>query len=159
MASELTIGQLALAAGVSADTVRYYERLKLIPRPARTRAGYRIYSSEDIEQLRFIKQAQTLGLSLDEIKELIPRRGAGLSECRRVRDLLTAKLEEMNARLTEMRAFQRTLVNYLKECEAALAGQRGDCCPVLSEITRCSDRKKRPPVEFARTPKRKPRRV
>jgi DNA-binding transcriptional MerR regulator len=136
MLSALKIGELASAAGVSTDAVRYYERLKILPRPGRTRAGYRLYSEQDVERLRFIKQAQSLGLSLDEVKELLPGRGAGLSECQRVRDLLTAKLAELEAKISEMRRFRNTLSTYLGQCEEALAGKREDCCPVLFEITR-----------------------
>ena len=135
MASELRIGQLASAAGVSPDTVRYYERLKLIPRPVRTTGGYRVYSDHDVEQLQFIKRAQSLGLSLDEVKGLLPGRDSGLSECRRVRDLLSIKVAELDAKLAEMHAFRKLLGSYLNECEEALAGNRGDCCPVLFEIT------------------------
>jgi DNA-binding transcriptional MerR regulator len=132
----LKIGDVASAAGVSRDTIRYYERLRLLPRPGRTRSGYRLYSQSDIEQVRFIKQAQSLGLSLDEIKQLLPGRGAGLEECRRVRDLLKAKLEELDSRLSELRAFRRKLATYLGECEQALADREADCCPVLFEISR-----------------------
>ena len=135
MASALRIGELASAAGVTTDAVRYYERLKILPRPSRTRAGYRLYSEEDAERLRFIKQAQSLGLSLDEVKGLLPGRGAGLSECQRVRDLLAAKLAELEAKISEMRRFKKTLSTYLGQCEEALAGKRGDCCPVLFEIS------------------------
>lgn len=101
MLSSLRIGELASAAGVSTDAVRYYERLKILPRPSRTRAGYRLYSEEDVERLRFIKQAQSLGLSLDEVKELLPARRAGLSECERVRDLLAAKLAELDTKIAD----------------------------------------------------------
>jgi DNA-binding transcriptional MerR regulator len=135
MSSVLRIGELASAAGVTTDAVRYYERLKILPRPSRTQAGYRLYSEGDVQRLRFIKQAQSLGLSLDEVKELLPGRGAGLSECRRVRDLLSAKVSELDAKISEMRTFRKTLAAYLAECEEALAGKRGDCCPVLFEIT------------------------
>ncbi len=136
MPSELTIGEMASAIGVSTDTVRYYERLGLLPRAGRTRAGYRLYTEEQVERLRFIKRAQSLGFSLDEIKGLLPERGAGLSECKRVRDLLSAKLKEMDQKLAEIRDFRKTLAVYLQECDEALAGRRGDCCPVLDEITR-----------------------
>ena len=139
MASALRIGELASAANVTTDAVRYYERLKILPRPGRTRAGYRMYSEEDVERLRFIKQAQSLGLSLDEVKELLPGRGAGLSECQRVRDLLAAKLAELKTKISEMRRFKKTLSTYLGQCEEALAGKRGDCCPVLFEITHASE--------------------
>ena len=135
MASQLRIGELASAANVTTDAVRYYERLKILPRPGRTRAGYRLYSEEDVQRLRFIKQAQTLGLSLDEVKELLPGRGAGLAECQRVRDLLASKLAELDAKISEIWGFRKTLSTYLEQCEEALAGKRGDCCPVLFEIT------------------------
>ena len=135
MSSVLRIGELASAAGVTADAVRYYERLKILPRPSRTHAGYRLYSHEDIERVRFIKQSQSLGLSLDEIKELLPGRGAGFSKCRRVRDLLSAKLAELDAKISEMRTFRKTLASYLQECEEALAGKREDRCPVLFRIS------------------------
>jgi DNA-binding transcriptional MerR regulator len=135
MAGALRIGELASAAGVTTDAVRYYERLKILPRPSRTDAGYRLYSQEDIERVRFIKQSQSLGLSLVEIKELLPGRGAGLSECRRVRDLLSTKLAELDAKISDMREFRKTLASYLEECEEALAGKHEDRCPVLFKIT------------------------
>src|SRR2546425_11943638 len=117
VARELKIGALASEAGVSADTVRYYERMNLLPRASRTRAGYRVYSESDVERLRFIRQAQALGLSLDEVRSLLPEGEGGLAECRRVRDLLLSKLDGLDARLAEMRAFRRRIVSYLKECE------------------------------------------
>lgn len=136
MAKELTIGELASAVDVSTDTIRYYERRGLLPRAGSTRAGYRQYIEEQIELLRFIKQAQSLGFSLDEIKELLPEKGASLLECRRVRDLLIAKIGDIDKRLVEMRRFRKTLAAYFEECEEALAHKRGDCCPVLDDIRR-----------------------
>ena len=155
MSDAFRIGELAQAAGVTSDTIRYYERLRLLPRPARSGAGYRIYAATDIERLQFIKQAQTLGLSLDEIQVLLPRSEAGLAECQRVRDLLSAKVGELDTRLAELRAFRRKLGGYLKESEETLAGNRGDCCPVLFEITHASNRKTKPPVALARRGKKK----
>ena len=138
MAGKLKIGELASAAGVSCDTVRYYERMNVLPPAVRSSGGYRLYDQGDVERLRFIKQAQSLGLSLDEIKALLPGLKAGLEECRRVRDLLRTKLEEFDQRIAEMRVFQSNLAAYLRECEEALEGKRGDCCPVIFEITRPS---------------------
>ncbi len=149
MTGVLKIGELASAAGVSTDTVRYYERLGLLPGASRSRAGYRLYTNADVERLRFVKQAQAFGFSLDEIKELLPGREAGLSECRRVRDLVGSKLEEIDARLAELRAFRRLLAAYFEECEQVLAGQRGEVCPVLFEISHPARKK------LARAPERK----
>jgi MerR family copper efflux transcriptional regulator len=135
MTGALKIGELASAVGVSTDTVRYYERLKLVHRAGRTQSGYRMYTDEDVKRLRFIKQAQKFGFSLDEIKKILPVKESGLDECQHVRDLLGSKLEELDARLAELSDFRRTLAVYFKECERTLAGQRGDCCPVLFEIS------------------------
>jgi len=90
MDTELRIGEIAKRAGVSIDALRYYERLKLLPRPRRSSGGFRLFAPEHIERVKFIKQAQDLGLSLDEIRGLLATGGA--DECRKVRDLLQRKL-------------------------------------------------------------------
>ncbi len=130
----MRIGELASSVGVSRDTIRYYEQLNLLPRANRTRAGYRVYTSADVERLRFIKQAQSFGFSLDEIKQLLPGREAGLAECRRVQVLIASKLKEMDERLASLQAFRRMLAAYLRECEQALSGKGDASCPVLFEI-------------------------
>lgn len=89
------IGEVASGAGVSVDTVRYYERLKLLPRVSRSSGNFRLFAPESIERVRFIKQAQELGLTLEEIRGLLATGGA--DECRKVRDLLSEKIEEMRA--------------------------------------------------------------
>lgn len=154
MSRALKIGELASQAGVSADTVRYYERLNLLPRPSRTRAGYRVYSDADAERLRFIRQAQTLGLSLDDIRLLMHEGEGGLAKCRRVRDLLSSRLEQLDQRIAEMRAFRSKLLAYLEECEEALAGKRGDSCPVLFEISHRTDGEASRPARAIVAPKK-----
>lgn len=132
--SELRIGELASKAGVSIDTVRYYERRRLLPRAARTAGRFRVFSPETVERLRFIKQAQEIGLSLEEIKELLAD-GGGADKCRRVSELLRAKLEEIDQRIKTMRNFRRTLAHHLAACERELdeKGQAAEC-PVVLEI-------------------------
>src|SRR2546426_12524060 len=130
MDAELRIGEIAKRAGVSIDTMRYYERLKLLPRPRRSSGGFRLFASEHIERVQFIKQAQDLGLSLDEIKGLLATGGA--DECRKVRDLLQRKLTELDDRLKAMKSFRRVLARHLSACEAELEGHGNSaCCPVL----------------------------
>ncbi len=143
MSSEMKIGELASAAEVTRDAIRYYERLKLLRRATRTRSGYRIYTEADLEGVRFIKQAQAFGFSLSEIRKLLPGRDAGLVECRLVRDLLRLKLGEADARLSEIRTFRETLAAYLEECEQTLSGKRGECCPVVLEISHPTSATKR----------------
>lgn len=130
----LLIGDVAELAGVSADTVRFYERRRLLPRAARSGGGFRLFTPEAVERIRFIKQAQETGLSLEEIAELIAAVG-GTDECRRVHDLLREKLTELDGRISAMRRFRRTLSRYYQECEETLRQSgAGAECPVLVEI-------------------------
>jgi MerR family transcriptional regulator, copper efflux regulator len=132
--SELRIGELAIRAGVSIDTVRYYERQRLLPRAARTGGGFRLFKPEAVERIRFIKQAQEIGLTLEEIGELLSEGGA--AECQRVHDLLHAKLEELDGKIKAMRSFRRTLARHYEACERELEEQgKSAQCPVLVEIT------------------------
>ena len=87
------IGRAAKEAGVSVQAVPYYERLGLLPTAHRTPTGYRIYGPEAVDRLRFIKQAQALGFSLDEIREILRLRYEGRSPCECVRNLLQEKIE------------------------------------------------------------------
>ena len=99
--TEFRIGELATRTGVSIDAVRYYERLKLLPRAGRTAGGFRLFGPESVERVQFIKQAQELGLTLDDIKGLLATGGA--EECRNVRDLLSKKISELDGKMTETR--------------------------------------------------------
>ena len=140
--SEIRIGEVAARAGVSIDTVRYYERRRLLPRAERTQGGFRVFTRDTVERVRFIKQAQELGFSLDEISSLLTT-GGSASECRSVRDLLKAKLAELDRRLRTMRAFRGTLANHLAECEGELKRHGKEAqCPVVIEIAHPNGREK-----------------
>ncbi len=130
--SEIRIGEVAERAGVSIDTVRYYERRRLLPRAPRTRGGFRVFAGDAVERVRFIKQAQELGFSLNEISALLTT-GGGANECRSVRDLLQRKLTELDHRLKAMKSFRRVLAKHLAACEGELK-QHGEsaCCPVVA---------------------------
>ncbi|MGH9929992.1 MAG: heavy metal-responsive transcriptional regulator [Pyrinomonadaceae bacterium] len=129
--TEFRIGEVAIRAGVSVDAVRYYERLKLLPRARRTSGNFRLFGPESIERVQFIKQAQELGFTLDEIKELLATGGA--EECRRVRDLLIKKIEDLDGKMKAIKDFRRTLARHLAACEFELEAH-GDsaCCPVVA---------------------------
>jgi DNA-binding transcriptional MerR regulator len=134
------IGEIAARAAVTPDTLRYYERLGLLPRPQRTSGGFRVYAPQILERLRFIKQAQTLGLTLHEIRDLVTYQDqAGLKRCSQVRDLLRTKLAELDAKLTQLQEFRKTLSSYLQQCERALERgrklQRAEPeCPVIETL-------------------------
>ncbi len=128
--TELQIGELATRTGVSIDALRYYERLQLLPRARRTSGGFRLFTGEHIERVQFIKQAQELGFSLEEIKGLLATGGA--DECRKVRNLLRLKLSELDDRLKALKGFRRVLARQLTACDEELE-QHGEsaCCPVV----------------------------
>lgn len=133
MNEELRIGEVAESAGVSVDTVRYYERRRLLPVAPRTASGYRVFTSETVDQVLFIKQAQDLGFSLDEISTLLTTNGT--SDCLHVHDLLDVKLEELDARMKSMHEFRAKLTHYLAECEDELKRHPDSAeCPVVVEI-------------------------
>jgi DNA-binding transcriptional MerR regulator len=106
------IGQLAKAAGVKADTVRFYERTGLLPRAERTESGYRTYDEHSLQRLRFIKKAQALGFSLDEIRRIVSMRG-GKDTCRCVIGMAEATLSETDMKLKQLRAFRKGLADNL----------------------------------------------
>ena len=110
----LKIGDVARASGVGIETLRFYERSGLLGRPGRTQSGYRLYDTDVLTRLDFIKRAQVLGFSLHEIKQIIADKQAGRSPCREVREIVRHRLEELDEKLKEMR-------RYRKELGAALA--------------------------------------
>jgi DNA-binding transcriptional MerR regulator len=138
--SGIQIGDLAKRAGVTVDTVRFYERRKLVPRAPRSSGGFRLFAPEVVERIRFIKQAQELGFSLEEIKGLLATGGA--DECRRVRDLLRTKIDDLDTRMKAMKEFRRTLTLHLSECERELGAHgQNACCPVVMTSKRTVSRK------------------
>lgn len=110
------IGELAARSGLTPDTLRYYERLGLLAPPRRTSGGFRVYPAETLDRLRFVKQAQTVGLTLHEIAALAGFQDqGGLKRCRQVHDLLRVKLVDVEAKLQQLDEFRVTLSGYLQE--------------------------------------------
>lgn len=99
----MTVSEVAEQADTTADTVRYYERIELIPEADRSDSGYRLYGSEDVDRLRFIKRAQRFGLRLEDIKELVGIRDRGLCPCGHARELLADRLSELDEQITQLR--------------------------------------------------------
>ncbi len=128
----LTIGDLAMRCAVSRDTIRFYEREGLLPRPRRTPARYRVYSDEDAGRLLFIRHAQALGLTLDGIRELVQHeRLRTPGQCRRVAGLLRERIATIDRRLAELRTFRRQLAQSLARCEQAGT----EACPVVLDLS------------------------
>ena len=134
MATRYRISEVAEKAGVTPDAMRYYERLGVLPRAPRTSGGLRAYGDDVLPRVRFIQQAQAMGLTLKDVKELVANEGrGGYQRCRRVRDLLKRRLADVDARMKEMQAFRRTLRTHMNECERALEQER-PVCPVMAEL-------------------------
>jgi MerR family mercuric resistance operon transcriptional regulator len=131
----LRIGSIATATGLTPDAVRYYERLGLVPKPARTEGGFRVYPPDTVARLRFIRQAQQLGLELKEIRDLLgPANGRRREQCQRVRGVLAKRLADIDTRMRELEAFRHTLQAALGECDRALRLKETIACPVVSHL-------------------------
>ncbi|CAN5442006.1 hypothetical protein BH18ACI2_BH18ACI2_15230 [soil metagenome] len=111
----LKIGEVSKRSGIGIEALRFYEKSGLLDKPSRTYSGYRVYDSEVLERLAFIKQAQTLGFSLDEIKRVIEDARTGQSPCDEVRDIVRRRLEELDERMREMRRYRKELAETLEE--------------------------------------------
>lgn len=128
------IGELAKQAGVTVDTIRYYEKIGLLPRPQRRMSGYRVYDAQTVDRLFFIKQSQELGLSLSEIAQLLRLQKNDLAACAKVQQLLVNKIAETDRRVQALQAFRQTLQTHLAECNAVLAQGQDSGCPVLEDV-------------------------
>jgi len=132
------IGEIADHAGVSVETLRYYEKRRLLNAPPRSEGGFRRYSVDVLHQVQFIKQAKSLGLTLEDIQQLVTgqQRRSHAPSCRKVRDLLTRRIEDIDGRIRELRIFRRTLHEHLVACEQALAATMEPECPTIEALDR-----------------------
>ncbi len=130
----LTVSELSRRVGVSADAVRYYERLGLLPEAKRSPAGYRLFSDDDVERMRFIKRAQRFGLQLQEIGELLEIRERGLCPCGHARNLLAAKVAEIEEQLASLAALRDDLSRLLRDGLAPAGDRCWPCEPRLLQI-------------------------
>ncbi len=130
----LLAGEAAKELGVGIQTLHFYEGQGLIPRPPRTSSGYRHYTPEIIERVRFIRKAQALGFSLDEIKEILGLAKRGTSPCGRVQAALAEKLREVDRRLEELRGFRTKLATLIGQAaELSKHGGESQVCSIVEE--------------------------
>lgn len=123
----LGIGALAAAAGVNLETVRYYERIGLMPHPARTSGGHRSYDTGHVRRLAFIRRARELGFALGDIRALLALAAPGQASCADVRDIASAHLAAVRARLADLARLEAILADTVTQC----TGDRSPTCPVL----------------------------
>lgn len=135
-AKDLTIGQLARETGVSVETVRYYQRVGLIVEPAKPRHGYRVYPADSLIRIRFIKRAQQLGFTLQEITELLE---LGNSCCADVRARAEEKRSQIEAQIRDLTSLHTTLGELIGACKA---GSTAVNCPIVESLTRPDSQRK-----------------
>lgn len=131
MKGYLTVGKVARQAGVIVQTVLYYERRRLLSSARRSDAGYRLYAPEAVRAIRFIRNAQALGFTLDEVGKLLRLRVNHRSQCESVERQARTRLDLVQEKIAGLRAMERTLRRLLKTCAA-----RGttDSCPILESL-------------------------
>ena len=117
----MKIGEVAKATGLTAKTIRYYELLQLLKKPRRTESDYRLYGPEDVERLEFIKQAKRLGLSLEEIQEVLTLHEQRQVPCVHVLALLDQKLAQVDTLMAGLAEFRRELASLREDSQARLA--------------------------------------
>lgn len=128
----LTIGKLAKKAGVNVDTIRYYEKQGLIPKPQRTESGYRQYTRDSVKRMLFIKRAKGLGFTLKEISELLSLRFDQDARCRDIKDLAKSKMSDIKEKIELLQQIKTALIKLIKACNE---NQHTDACPILQALS------------------------
>jgi MerR family mercuric resistance operon transcriptional regulator len=136
---------VAHKTGLSIDAIRFYEKSGLLPRPARSTGGYRLYQQTEVANLEFIQKAQQLGFSLKEIRELFSIQRHPHQVCVHVRHLIVQKLAVVREKITDLQRLETELAGALRQCGAALRqpANHRDSCPVLEEMTTSQPRPKK----------------
>lgn len=127
----LSIGQVARRAGVSIDTIRFYERQGVLEKPPRRDSGYRQYSEEVVRRVRFIQCVKQLGFTLKEISDLLALRVDAQTECSKVKEATLAKLDQVERKLVELERMRRALLQVASLCTGA---GPASACPLLDAL-------------------------
>lgn len=134
-AAAISIGETSRRTGVHIETIRYYERIGMLPHPRRTASGRRVYGDVDTRTLTFIRRARELGFTLDEIRALLALSvERGRNACAEVRELAAGHLEDVRKKITDLRAMERVLSDAVKRCDAGQAAG----CPLIDALSAAS---------------------
>ena len=128
--AELTIGRLAARTGVNIETIRYYERIGMIPPPPRSAGGQRRYEESHLRRLSFVRRCRELGFPLDEIRTLLALVDGGSYSCAEVRDMTVRQLDAVRRRIADLLVMERTL----DTMAAACAGGSVPDCPIVDAL-------------------------
>lgn len=125
------IGEVATRTNVNKETVRYYEKRDLIPEPDRRRSGYRIFTQRHVDHIKFIKRAQELGFTLNEIKELLELRLYEHTTCSEIKSEAQEKYQDVVEKIEDLQRIKDTLIDLIDSCSGN--GPKGDC-PILNAL-------------------------
>jgi DNA-binding transcriptional MerR regulator len=144
------IGEVAERSSVNPTTIRYYEEIGLLPPPARTASGYRDYTDSAVDWLSFIRAAQTIGLSLGEIGEVLALRERGDAPCPHVITLIEERAVELAQRIAALQQMRNELVQLAKQARRLPPGDDAEFCHIIEELqipkaTRGGTRQRRSP--------------
>jgi DNA-binding transcriptional MerR regulator len=155
MTETVHIGKAAKAAGVSVDTIRFYQKLGLIESVGRSAGGYRLFDGEQIRDLTFVRHAQELGFSLTEVKELVALRQKH-HVCSEVQSMLKHKLGHVRDKINSLSRLEAELAKAFRNCNRELGLKREikheDCCPLLTKLDRLNGSKGNKHVSNRRKP-------
>ena len=135
--SLLKVGELAALAGVGVQTLHYYERFGLMPKPGRSSSNYRLYAPEALRRIVFIKKAQAFGFALEEIKEILRLRQRGKAPCRPVAEICKRHLQELDSRIAALQEYRRLLAAVVPKWEKETSRQRscaGEFCDLIEGL-------------------------
>jgi|SRR6516162_5117882 MerR family mercuric resistance operon transcriptional regulator len=123
----LSIGELSRITDVNIETIRYYERIKMLPAPRRTEGGHRVYGPTEMQTLTFIRRARELGFTLEEIRALLDLGGPGKASCKEVREIAAHHLENIRSKLADLTRLEKLLAKTIARC----SGNTAPDCPVI----------------------------
>ena len=127
---QLSRGALASRSGVNSETIRYYEKIGLMPDPNRSAGGHRIYEREHVKRLSFIRRTRDLGFTLKEVRGLLALVDGGDYTCAEVRDRTLAHLDDVATKIRDLRKMQRTLKSISSKCDGGLVPD----CPIVDAL-------------------------
>ena len=128
--NEYSRGTLAKLSGVNSETIRYYEKIKLMPEPPRTDGGHRIYDNEYLKRLSFIRRTRELGFTLKEVRDLLQLVDGDNYTCGEIRDRTVTHLNDVSQKIRDLQKMHRTLKSMASKCEG---GQVPDC-PIIDKL-------------------------
>ena len=130
----LKIGALAELTGTNAPTIRYYEEIGLLPRPDRREGGQRTYGDDDVKRLTFIRRCRDFGFPIEQVRDLAALMQDPGRSCTDARDLAQQHLVAVRAKLTELKALERSIAGFVESCDATCAGGPGPDCVILEDL-------------------------